>query len=75
MGGPGAGLKLGLRGSHEARQAALASIRSVPGGWQVRIGGAVRGKFAVFTTRDRAESAVHAHYNAAMMAAIRKERQ
>jgi hypothetical protein len=63
--------QLKLKRSLAARAEALGTIRPVPaGGVQVRIGGRMRGKTHVFSTRAKAEAAVDAHYNEAMLKAV-----
>ena len=62
--------KLKIQKNHEARQAALQSIRPTPRGWSVKIGGAVKGKTVVMPSKERAVQAVNDHYNDAMMAVI-----
>lgn len=59
-----------------ARVDALASIRELPrGGWQVRIGGRLKGRTEQFRTRPEAVAAVHSHYNALMHAFIQTHRR
>jgi hypothetical protein len=63
-----------LARSAASRAAALARVRQLRNGWWVaRIGGPVRGTDRMFTSRRRAEAAVNAHYNRAMMRYVEKE--
>ena len=67
------GLK--LKKNHEARQAALKSIRPVPSGQHeaqfiARVGGAVRGVTIRVASRSLAEQYVHAYYNEQMLAFV-----
>lgn len=58
--------QLRIRKNHEARQAALQTIRMRPDGqWQARIGGPIRGRTMHEPTRTRIEQRVHEHYNEA----------
>lgn len=62
-------LKLRLRKSREARDAALHSIRSAGFGRYVyaRIGGPVRGAEKLYDNHDAAVRAINRHYDAQMM--------
>ena len=68
-------IKLKFKRNCYARTEALAAIRRRPDGkWQARIGGKIRGRTDVFSTRGRAEQAVNDHYNDVMMAWLKEKR-
>lgn len=70
---PGRLFVLQLARSAAARKAALESIRPLPrGGFQVRVGGRVRGSNVKCCTRREAEQVVAAHYDAALMTKIKE---
>lgn len=68
--------RLRLERSSASRQDALATIRRTVGClWTVRIGGAVRGTWRRFQSKAACEAAVKAHYDAALLAAVRGRRK
>lgn len=60
-------LKLKVQRTAECRSDALRSIRQIPKGWQAQIGGRILGRTEVFKTKADAITAVHEHYNEAML--------
>lgn len=67
--------KLKIQHNHEARMAALQSVRELPSGrWQAQIGGRVRGKKVSFDNRTPAVDAVNEHYNEQMLAFVERRR-
>jgi len=65
--------KLKVDRNREARQAALATIREIPGGrWQARVGGRLRGR-TVTGTRAQVEALVNEHYNNALHAFVTRK--
>ena len=65
-----------LEFSRASRQAALDSIREAEFGYVfATIGGKVRGRERLFPSRDRAEEAVHLHYDRAMMEKVTKRKE
>ena len=66
---------LKLKHNRAARLRALASVApATRGQFRATIGGRVRGRVHLFSSRHRAEAAVHEHYNALMLAFVTRAR-